>query len=230
MNEYPIEIIDNHIIALIDDNRILLDTGAPNSISDGSSLSLLGNNYNFSRNFMGFTINQLNDSLTTEINLLLGGDVLRNLNFFVDWDMKKLLFSSKPFEYEGTYIPLDFFMNIPIVDLQIDGSTLRAFLDTGAKVSYLNPDLTYNYNLLGTTSDFYPGFGEFDTKIYEVPVKLGTQTFTIIAGHLPNLLQMTLMMANTRGILGNDIFKYFNLCFNLRVGTLILIKRNGSTT
>lgn len=230
MNEYPIEIIDNHIIALIDNNRILLNTCAPNSISDRGSLMLLWINYNFSRNFRGFTINKLSELLRTEINLLLGGDVLRNLNLFVEWDMKKLLFSPMPFELEGTFIPSDFYMNIPIVNLRIYGATFRAFLDTGAKLSNLNPDLTSNYNLLGTTSDFYPGFGNFDTNIYEVPVTLGTQTFSIIAGHLPELLQVTLMMANTEGIFGNDIFKYFNLCFNFQVGKLVLVERNNNAT
>lgn len=228
MNEYSFDIFDNHIIAIIDGKRVLLDTGAPTSIGDGSSFSLLGRNLNFSQIFMGFSIDQLNELLGTKINILLGVDVLRTLNFFVDWDRKTLLFSSIPFEHEGTFIPLEFFMNIPIVVLQINGTTFRAFLDTGAKLSYLKPDLTSNYKLLGQTSDFYPGVGRFDTNIYEVPVMLGPHTFTVIAGHLPELLQMTLMMANTQGILGNDIFKYFNVYFNLQVGQLILVTRNGN--
>ena len=228
MNEYSIEIVDNHIICLMDEKRVLLDTGAPNSISDGSSLSVLGNNHSFSRSFMGFSIDELSRLVGTEINILLGGDVLKNLNFFVDWDRKTLLFSSTAIEHKGARVPLDFFMNIPIVLLYVDGTNLRAFLDTGAKLSYLNPDLTAGHNLLGRTSDFYPGIGQFDTDIYEVPVMLANHPFTVIAGHLPTLLQMPLMRANTQGILGNDIFKYFNVCFNFQVEELILVTRNGN--
>lgn len=42
MSEHSFEIIDNHIITIINGKRVLLDTGAPNSFSDGSSLYLLG--------------------------------------------------------------------------------------------------------------------------------------------------------------------------------------------
>jgi len=227
MDKYSIEIVDNHIICLIDGKRVLLDTGAPNSISDGNSLLLLGKNFSFSPSFMGFSTDELSNQVGTEINILLGGDVLKHLNFFVDWENKTILFSSTAFKYKGARAPLDFFMNIPIVLLNIDGKIIRAFLDTGAKLSYLNPDLTSNHSLLGTALDFYPGFGQFNTYIYEVPVILADHTFTIIAGHLPNLLQMTLMMANTSGILGNDIFKYFDVSFNFQIEELILVKRNS---
>lgn len=228
MNGYSIEIVDNHIISLIDGKRVLLDTGAPNSISDGSYLAVLGNVYSFSRNFMGFSIDEISRLVGTEINILLGGDVLTNLNFFVDWDRKTLLFSSTQFEHQGPHVPLDFFMNIPILPLYVDRANLRVFLDTGAKISYLNPDITSNHNHLGRTSDFYPGFGQFYTDIYEVPVMLAYHTFTVIAGHLPTRLQNTLMMANTQGILGNDIFKYFNVCFNFQVKKIILVTRKGN--
>lgn len=99
---------------------------------------------------MGFSIEQLNNLLGTEINVLLGTDVLKTLNFFVDCDKKALQFSLKSLVLEGTHIPLDFFMNIPIVVLQVDGTNSRVFLDTGAKLSYLEPDITSKYNLIGT--------------------------------------------------------------------------------
>lgn len=229
MNEYSIEIFDNHIIALIEGKRVLVDSGAPTSISDGCSLRILGNNYSFPPNFEGFSIDQLNQLLGTKINMLLGADVLKTLNFFVDWDRKTHQFSVEPIDIKGTHIPMDLkFMNIPIVVLQVDGTSLKVFLDTGAKLSYLDPDITSKYNLIGREQDFYPGIGQFKTNIYEVPVMLGNHTFTVIAGNLHRKLQMSLMRTNTQGILGNDIFKHFNMCFNYTPSKIILAAKNSN--
>jgi hypothetical protein len=53
--------------------------------------------------------------------------------------------------------------------------------------------------------DFYPGFGEFETATHHVPVSLGSLSETLRCGCLPGLLGMSLMMADTQGILGNAI-------------------------
>lgn len=168
----------------------------------------------------------------TEINILLGADVLKTLNFFVAWDKKTLQFSVQPIDIKGTHIPMDLYKNIPIIALQVGKTSLRVFLDTGAKQSYLDPNITSKYNLMGREQDFYPGFGHFETNTYEVPVMAGNHTFTLIAGNLPEKLQMNLMNlmkeANTQGILGNDIFKYFNVCFNYNNKKIILAAKNDN--
>ncbi len=227
MEEYSIEIVDNHIIVVINGIRVLIDTGSPSSLSDGSVLTLLGNNYNnFTDNLQGFTIDDLNNFINARVNILLGEDVLRNINFFVDWDNRRILFSIEPFQQQGTFIPLNFFMGIPIVELEINNERFNVFLDSGAKVSYLNQELTDNYEQIGEAEDFYPGFGNFTTNIYKVPVRLGNTEIIIRAGNLPNILQYTLHMANCRGILGNEINNYFNVYFNLSIDQLILIPKN----
>ena len=225
MNEYSVEIFDNHIIALIDGKRVLLDTGAPNSISDGSHLTILGEEHSFSSSFMGYSIDKIAEMVGTGVNVLLGFDILGKINFFVDWDKKILQFSSTPFEKEGEHIPLEFVMNVPVVVMKIDQTEFKMFLDTGAKLSYLNSALTKDRVSLGKVQDFYMGFGRFETETYEVMVVLGDQQFNIIAGNLPGLLQTTLMMANTQGILGSDLFKNFNVYFNYQSKEMIIVRK-----
>ena len=41
--QYPIDIFDNHVILIDKDKRLLIDTGAPISISDGSSIDVFNN-------------------------------------------------------------------------------------------------------------------------------------------------------------------------------------------
>jgi len=225
MRKYGIEIFDNHVILLMDNKRVLLDTGAPESISDGSSLQLMGREYRFSSNFLGFSIEKLKELLGTDINILLGADVLKNLNFLVDWDKKEAHFSLTPIPCDGIHLPLDFYMNIPIIVLNVNGERLKVFLDTGAKLSYFSEEILSQHKPVGRAQDFYPGLGQFTTDIYEITVTINNHSIVVQAGRLPDLLQKTLAITNSEGILGNDIFKYFNVCFNYSERKIILVKR-----
>ena len=51
---------------------------------------------------------------------------------------------------------------------------------------------------------------------------LGLTVFVLAFGNLPTLLQTTLSMAGTRAILGNDIFKYFSISFELPDSRIVL--------
>ncbi|RCK75922.1 MAG: hypothetical protein IGBAC_1197 [Ignavibacteriae bacterium] len=229
MNEYPLDIFDNHLIVLIDGKRMLIDTGSHISLSDGSSLSILEENYTFPESFCGISLDQLSEFIGTKINILLGGDVLTKINFYVRWENKLIHFSKKPFNHNGICIPLHFYKNVPVVDLNVNQQNLRLFLDTGAKISYFGPDIVYNFEPLGSIKDFYPTIGNFETKIYHLPVIIDEKEFLVTCGILPEFLRNALQLVNIQGLLGNDIFKYFDLCYNFTTNLLILMKRNNSS-
>lgn|GEM_PF-479268 len=227
IEEYPIEIYDNYIIAVIEEEKIFLDTGSNISISDGCELNILGKNYTFRRNFMYFSIDNINQCLGRQVNVLLGMDVLRNLNFFIDYRRKRIQFSQNSLNLLGTHISLEFFDSRPIVALQVNGENVRVFWDTGAKITYLNPNITNQYNFIGRTEDCHPAIGKFKTNIYEIPIILGNRKFTIRAGNLPEQIQQNLItiqsQSGTQGFLGNNIFEYFNICFNFCNEEIILV-------
>ncbi|MCX7997879.1 MAG: hypothetical protein N3A69_02865, partial [Leptospiraceae bacterium] len=160
-----------------------------------------------------------------QINILLGMDVLKNLNFLVNWDKKIIIFSSAPFRLDGILVELELSMNIPTLSLLIDGTEVKVVLDTGSKLSYLEKHFTANRTSLGKASDFSPGFGLFETDTFEVPVTLANQTFSMKVGHLPKLLQQTLKTSQAQGILGNEIFQYFHVCFNFQDKKLLLLTK-----
>ena len=39
--------------------------------------------------------------------------------------------------------------------------------------------------------DFYPGMGEFETRVFEIPFTLGKNHFQLRCGVLPDLLEIT---------------------------------------
>jgi hypothetical protein len=100
--------------------------------------------------------------------------------------------------------------------MTVDNQELKFFLDTGAKLSYLSDSLTSNYESIGTDEDFYPGVGKFQTECFEITTVFGNTEFVVKYGNLPTLLQMTLMLGGTDGIIGFDFFNNFKVVLDLK--------------
>ena len=64
-------------------------------------------------------------------------------------------------------------MGIPIVIAQIAGRDYRMFFDTGAQISYFQDDSLTDFPASGSITDFYPGFGQFQTDTYLIEISLG---------------------------------------------------------
>lgn len=222
MDRYIIKVVDNHILVEIEDNIALVDTGAPYSVGRNSEINILGKDYNLSSDYLGITVDKISEYIGTNIDILLGADILSDMYFQINLQDKLLCMDRTLIDIDGETMSVELFMNIPLIEFEIRGQKIRAFLDTGAKLSYLDPELTKDYESIGTETDFYPGVGQFSTPTYEVPITLLDQEYRVVFGNLPELLQMTLMMANTNGILGNDLFRYFTVSFALQDGSITL--------
>ena len=112
-------------------------------------------------------------------------------------------------DFQGEIIPIDTLMNIPILEVEVEGEKVRTFLDTGAKICYFSSQVTNNYNAQSVIEDFYPGIGRFETNVYQIPVTIGRKQLNLLSGNLPSVLQQLLLMANAQGIIGNVLFEYY---------------------
>ena len=108
-------------------------------------------------------------------------------------------------------LPTDSFMGIPVVSISVNGRDVKAFVDTGAKISYLNPDLLAGLPVEETVHDFYPGVGEFDVDVSSASCVLNGLPLKARFGRLPVLLQMTLMMGGVDGILGHGLLDAYDI-------------------
>lgn len=223
---YPLGLYDNHIILLVEDKKVLLGTGGSKSIGQ-APLRLLTTEYRLDKEFMGITCEEISQFLGTEIDVMLGGDILKDLHLVVDINASQAIFSPVPFDYKGSLLPVDLVLNIPILEIEWEGKKLRVFLDTGAKVSYLRKKFTDNYPRVGKGKDFYPGLGTFEVDMVEIPVKVGDSFISLKFGNLPEALEVALLMAGCDGIIGFDLFRYFySLYFNLP-GRMIYYKKRA---
>jgi hypothetical protein len=154
--------------------------------------------------------------LGTEISTLLGADILSNYKILFDYMNVVVVFDKQEIPFEGIKTAISNFMGIPIIELSIEGKRLKFFLDTGAKLSYLSDSITSNYESIGTDEDFYPGVGKFETDCFEILTSFGDRNFIVKYGNLPTLLQMTLMLGGTDGIIGYDFFNNFKVVLDLK--------------
>ena len=147
----------------------------------------------------------LNQSTLTP--LILGADILGKFDHLLDIPGGTLTISTGALEHGGKALGLSDFMGIPILTARIAGSDYRMFFDTGAQISYFQEGTITDFPAAGSVTDFYPGVGQFETDTYQVQVELGDAAFTLRCGTLPGLIGATLMLANTSGIIGNQILE-----------------------
>ena len=73
-----------------------------------------------------------------------------------------------------------------------------------------------HYVSLGKDKDFYTGVGKFETGCFDIKTSFGDNNFNVKYGNLPALLQMTLMLGGTDGIIGFDFFNNFKVVLDLK--------------
>lgn len=221
------KLADGHIILQDGHKQLLIDTGAPSSFGDTSPLAFAGNSYPMQSTYMGISLPSLSESIGTPINALIGADILNQYDIFIDPVVHTFSVTEGELPLSEATLVLDSFMGLPIIEARVGQDTVRMFFDTGAKLSYLAPDRTGVYEAVGTERDFYPGFGDFTTNVYDIPIKLASESLVLRVGNLPMLLHMTLMMASTSGILGTAILRTHKVVFAPRRQKLALQRIDG---
>jgi hypothetical protein len=206
MPTLPLHFRNGHLFLETAGALWLFDTGAPTSFGTLPVLTLAGEQFQLSSSYLGLTAAALSRFVAVECVGLLGADVLAGFDFVLDAPNGTVMISTNELEYGGLTVHLDTFMGIPIVSTRIRGIDYRMFLDTGAQISYFQHDSLRSFPADGRVTDFYPGVGEFQTETHNVNVTLGGVEFTLRCGVLPELLGATLMMAETDGIIGNQVF------------------------
>ncbi len=205
MQELPIHFLEGHLFLELDGDLWLYDTGAPASFGEPDAISLLDTRYAVDDEYMGLTARALSDSTGVQCAGLLGTDILTRFDHIIDCDEKTVAITSGDFECCGKALPLSSFMGIPVLTARIAGQEYRMFFDTGAQFSYFQDESLSDFPACGKVTDFYPGFGLLETDTHLVDVCLDDVAFTLRCGALPGVLGAALMMADTRGIIGNQI-------------------------
>lgn len=222
MTTLPLVFDHGHLFVKLEGHLWLFDTGAPTSFGAAESLRIVGEQFGLSSSYFGLTAATLSRYVGVECSGLLGADFVGRFDHILDTAGGKLTLSKDELSHSGQSVRLDQFMGIPIVTASVGGKGHRMFFDTGAQISYFQMDSLAEFPAAGNVTDFFPGFGQFQTDTHEVPITLGGISFTLRCGSLPGLLGATLMIAGTQGIIGNQILNDRIIGFFPRRGLLCL--------
>jgi len=196
---------DSHILAEIGQERVLIDTGSPSSVGDGGTIRIGNSEYQIAPTFMGTTVTEIGRLIATRISALLGADILNRIDFRIDLDESKFTVTDGTLDFGGTTIPTESFQGVPIIRARFDHGEEKCFFDTGAILSYLHSSLAGSYPVVGTDTDFFPGFGKFQTEVRKSRVKIGGRGYNIRFGTLPPILEAGLLLAGVKGIIGSAL-------------------------
>lgn len=212
MNEgcftYKLEIDRKHGI-LVDEEgrRYLIDTGSPISYSDGP-LTLCGKNQESNT---GAMLNHIRKISNLDIDGLIGMSTLRQYHVLFDYPHGQIKLSTKAFDIPGCKMKIQTVLGMAIFfEANLDGidKPRRIILDSGAPISYVNPELVKFYAPVDSIKDFHPEIGEFTVPLYpEIQMSLGDgYNLPVSFGVLPSTSLVSLsttMLADA--IVGYDL-------------------------
>jgi len=201
----PLKCETGHLYVTLDGNEWLFDTGSPKSFGTVESLHIEENEYSIPDSYMGLDAAGLSTFAEHPVCGLLGADIINEFYVVIDVEKKEVSFSADEITLEGSTLEVDEFMGIPLIDAEMAGKSYRMFFDTGAQVSYFQHSSLDGFPSAGPVTDFYPGYGQFDTETHLVEARIGEHTQTLRCGSLPKMLGAALMMGGAKGIIGNEI-------------------------
>ncbi len=201
----PLKCETGHLYVTLDGNEWLFDTGSPTSFGTVESLDIEGKQFSIPDSYMGLDAAELSTFAEHPVCGLLGADIINEFYVVINVEKKEVSLSLDEIALEGNTLEVDHFMGIPLIDAEIAGKSYRMFFDTGAQVSYFQHASLDAFPSAGPVTDFYPGYGQFDTETHLVEVDIGEHTQTLRCGSLPKMLGAALVMGGAKGIIGNEI-------------------------
>jgi hypothetical protein len=206
----PMIVRKGHILLRGGRGRLaLLDTGSPMSIGRGDEYRVAGQVFNPST-AMQSVLDAAGDHIGRKVDWLFGHDFFASNRVLIDWPSRqvRILGANEPTP-RGFAIPIELVMGVPAVTGRSSHGTVRAIIDSGASLSYVPANVVQGLTPVGKRSDFYPGFGEFETDVFRVRTEIGGRFINISAGVLPPMLQMMfgLVLGADGWIVGSDFFR-----------------------
>jgi hypothetical protein len=219
----PFDAPGDHIVLIAGNGqRLLLDTGSPVTLG-GETVELLGHSHRLDGEMSQVDLGRLGELVGTRVDGLIGTDVLAQVPFTIDWGSRTVVFHAVPASADAV-VSVSALHGVPEVECRIAGRIVRAFVDTGASVSFLASPWAGLPEPTGERHEFClgpSGFEEFDTPLWRLPVECAKR-FDATFGQLPIALQPILAKAGIEAVLGADLWKQFQTGFNISGGRLVL--------
>lgn len=220
---FKINLVDGHLLISDNGNTILVDTGSPLTIHKENSLAFLGRERRVHTSMSGNDIKAISSLAGIEFSTLLGMDIMSEYRVVFDYQNLELTFLDREEPaMAGDVLPLYNVAGASVVDVEMNGRSLKMAVDTGAPLSYVDNFVTDRLEPCGEKEDFHPIAGRYVTKVYELEGTVGGKPFNGLYGNLPMKLGLPLNMFGINGVIGYDFFKSFKIELDFAAGRMIV--------
>ena len=225
MKSFSLVLEQGHLF--LSDNQgawFIVDTGSPTTVYESSQLLFMGKNHAVTTNYIGLTVESLRGFVphpSKRIVGLLGNDVLSHYWFELDVRAGLASFGEGIAPERKNSFSFQALMSVPLISIEVGGHKLRAFLDSGANLSYVKTSVSLGWESLGIKQDFHPMFGAFESPHFVQQTEVHGIAFDVNYGTLPGMMAATLSMG-IDAILGVDLFANATVFFDYRNKTIAL--------
>lgn len=200
----PLTLLHGHPVISLEDGPWLLDTGSPASFGVGP-VRFGPVSGNPDRSHMGLDADRLSGLVGAPLRGLIGLDLIGASDLLMDLPAGQITITDRADPPDGALVPITRVMGVPVIAAETALGSHRAFLDTGAQLSYLQADGTEQFAEAGVVQDFFPLIGPFQTATRFVPFRIGPVGLTLRCGRLPGLLGMTLDLVGVDAVIGAEL-------------------------
>lgn len=212
-DSFPLEWPNDQLVALIEGGRYVVDTGSSVSYGRGGYINILRQQFQIPQEYMGIDADELTRMVGAPVDGILGADLLDLTQFSIKRDEGVLTLDTNIKPPLKQRIQATTFLGISQLQVwTLTGETLNLFFDTGAKMSYLTPELVRGRKPIAKVKDYYPYFGVFETDVWEMGFEIAGKALHLRVGVLPELLRQSLKhVGPNSGVLGTEVLKTFDL-------------------
>ena len=218
---YEISFRKEHLTIHDGDSTILVDTGSPTTIHHSGILRFAGKDHTVMNSLMGTDVRDLSQLAEIDFTTLMGLDILSEYKVILDYSGGTMtLYEDEKPQFDGTDIILERANGVLLVPAGVLGHRLTLALDTGATLSYIDPDVVRGIQPAGMQSDFHPMAGRFETPVYHADTTIGGRRFMTRYGVLPSFMASVLRITGIDGVVGYDFFSAFKVYLDCMNGIL----------
>lgn len=214
-----LNLVNNHIVMTVEtdlgNKACVFDTGSPFTFffDDVTEFSLDGKVFNVGQNPMTFMIrqvrHQIEEMIGTPIDGFIGVESIQNDGVIIDFINRQINFQSD-ISPANNVIAMGNIYGLPVFDISINGTKLRAAFDSGAMYSFVSSTLTERLNLTSlneTMMDFNPMFGAFPVSLYSGEIMIGENNLGLQKIANGSAYDKSLQMLGIDAFIGIDTLK-----------------------
>jgi len=210
VRDYPAELVNGCLFTRIDDQHILVDSGSPVSAGKREEWIFMNQSHRLATSALGVSPAYLSHEIGHPVDMLMGTDILKNYVLTIDLKNGILNFSEHAFKIGKFRAFFKVLAGVPIIRGKLAGETVEMFVDTGAKLTYVEKQMVAGLTPIRQEQDFYPTIGRFTTPVFELPLEInGGVKLQAQVGILPEKLESTLLVTGAKAILGTQLFKHY---------------------